>query len=133
MKSVPTIAAASAAGIVAAALAPGLVLLIASGASREGLEAMLLLFLFGAPLAALHMWFIGLPLYLYLDSRGWMGWLQVALAGFLVGVVPLLLLALLNRGHVDLGALPRLALGFGGPGLAGGLAFRAVYGRRVAG
>jgi len=133
MKSVPTIAAASAAGIVAAALAPGLVLLIASGAGHEGLEAILLLFLFGAPLAALHMWLIGLPLYLYLDSRGWMGWLQVALAGFLVGIVPLLLLALLNRGHIDLGALPRLALGFGGPGLVGALAFRAVYGRRVAG
>jgi hypothetical protein len=62
-----------------------------------------------------------------------MGWLQVAIAGFLVGVVPLLLLALLHRGHIDLGALPRLALGFGGPGLVGGLAFRAVYGRRVTG
>ncbi|GEM_PF-1156284 len=131
MKSVPVLAAASAGGIVAAALAPGLVLFIASGASREGLGAMLLLFVFGAPLAALHMWLIGLPLYLYLDSRGWMGWLQAALAGFLVGVVPLLLLTLLNRGHVSWSVMPGMALGFGGPGLVGGLAFRAIYGPRI--
>jgi hypothetical protein len=131
MKSVPVLAAASAGGIVAAALAPGLVLFVGSGASREGLEAMLLLFVFGAPLAALHMWFIGLPLYLYLDSRGRMGWLQVALAGFPVGVVPLLLLILLNRGHAGWSAMPGLALEFGGPGLVGGLAFRAIYGPSV--
>jgi hypothetical protein len=57
--------------------------------------------IFGVPLAALHALLLGWPLYLLLRGRWQLRWWHAALAGFLIGAVPLLLLNVASGPGVD--------------------------------
>lgn len=128
MKRPATTLAASAAAIVAAALTPGLALFVSSRANPNAIGVMLLLFIPGALLAALHLLVLGLPLYLYQDKCGRVGWARAGVSGFVVGAFPLPLLLVLDQPDAHPADFLGVVLWFGGAGLAGGLAFRAIYG-----
>lgn len=73
---------------VAAAALPGLLQLPLETAARW----VLLGVLFGMPIALLHAFAVGLPLYLTVRRRWRLRWWSAAVGGFLTGAVPLLLL-----------------------------------------
>lgn len=86
----------------------------------------LLCVMVGIVLAACHAIFIALPLYMLLLDRWPLRWWSAGLAGFLVGAVPMPLLALASSRSVE--ALFSGVLWFGGAGLVSGLVFCAVRG-----
>lgn len=79
--------------------------------------------------AALHFLLLGLPLAVLVAKRWRIGWWNSGLAGLMIGGIPLPTLLFGNPdldGMVLRGALP-LILCLAVAGLAGGLAFRAVW------
>lgn len=126
---------ASMAALLGAGLAPALVLSLSMG----GFDFVTLsvMTVVAAAVAVPHLLFLGFPLYLFLGAKGPVGWGKTALAGFLTGGVPLpslfLFHSVVDRGLAEAGGLLFPFLWLGGAGLAGALAFRAVYGPDLGG
>lgn len=92
-------------------------------------RSLLVVELLGAPVAAFHFLFFGLPLYLVLSSRTPIRWWHAALAGSATGFLPVGVVTILSKGLPQILQNPgslSLALAFGFAGLVGGLAFRAT-------
>lgn len=111
----------------AATLAPMLVA-VGYGAFDGDLDAGWILGVFGWSffvwaIAVLHL-IPAIPLYVLLDKLGWVNWGTSALAGAVIGGVPLLLISeIASKGSMILAAIT------GGAGLVGGLTFYAVLRR----
>lgn len=99
------------------------------------LGAVPFMLVFAVPIAVLHCVFLAAPLYTVMVDRWPLRWWNAGLAGFVIGAIPLpFFMATLSGWEVEhLAELPLLILWFGGSGLAGGLAFRAVRGPRPVG
>jgi len=120
---------AALASILAAGLAGAAGMLVWAGEFDPGGLAMVALA--GAIVALPHLLFLGLPIFSVVVTRGKLGWFESGLAGFLVGGLPVPAMAGLSWGASDAGLREGLllwVLWLGSAGLAGGLAFRAVYG-----
>lgn len=126
---------ASVTALVAAGLAAGFALVL----WFRAFDVLTLLVVAGLAMAVAlpHFLFLGFPLYLYLGAKRPVGWGTASLLGFLTGglPVPLLLLLAASRkvGVADPAGLLPLILWFGSAGVAGALAFRAVYGAELGG
>jgi hypothetical protein len=113
----------------AAAMAPMLVV-VGYGVYLSGFDAAGIPSFFGWSfviwaIAVLHL-VLAFPLYLLLDRWGWVNWGTAALAGALIGALPLpLLFQFPLEGSLVFAAFT------GGAGLVGGLTFRAVLGKPV--
>jgi len=114
--------ACAAALLVPVLAAGGLFGLDSPPAARAGI--LFLSLLFGLPIALLHLLVLALPAYLVLREYWSLSWWAAALGGFVVGAIPVGLLAL---GTVDPSS-DAVTLSFGGGllGLSGGVAFWAV-------
>ena len=116
----PKAARLIAAGFAAALVAPAPVAFMLIGSTGNPVENVLsalpLVLLFGAPVALLHVFLIGVPLYLALRRRWRLRWWSAPLAGFLIGALPMALLFQSLEGMWF----------FGLCGLVGGLVFWAV-------
>lgn len=125
---------AALASILAAGLAAGLGL---SAWTGEFGPELVFFMAIAAVVAVPHFLFLGLPLFLTLGARGPVGWRQVGLGGFLIGGLPVPLLALGNYtaawNAAMLGEMLRFMLWLGSSGVAGALAFRAAYGPELGG
>jgi hypothetical protein len=115
------------AAILAASFAGTVLLLIAL---HEGdLFVLVPMLLTAMVLAAMHFLFLGLPLAVFVATRWRIGWGNSGLAGLAIGGIPSSILLLGGAdldGMVLWSTLP-LILCLAGAGLAGGLAFRAVW------
>lgn len=122
---------AAAAAILASAVTAGLGLAIWTLTFDTGL---LMVMLAAAIVAAPHLLFLGLPLFFILGAAGPVRWWQAGIAGVLIGLpLPLYALGFHPRdAGMPAEVLPWL-LWFGSSGLAGALAFRAVYGGELGG
>lgn len=112
---------------VAAATAPMLVItcyaVVESGLSIKGVPLFFFWWLLIWVIAALHM-AAALPLYWLLHERNRVNWVSCALAGTIIGAIPIpLLFQLPMDGSLILAAFT------GGAGLAGGLTFYWALGR----
>ena len=87
-----------------------------SVALENAIELLPLVMLFGVPVALLHIGFIAVPIYIALRPRYRLRWWNAALAGFLIGALPMSLLSQAFDGMAITGLC----------GLVGGLAFWAV-------
>jgi len=114
------------ASILAAGLAGALGMLVWADAFDPG--GLLMVAMAGAIVALPHLLFLGLPIFAVAVTRGKLGWVLSGLAGFLVGGLPLPLLLVGGWGAAPRDAFLLWMLWLGSAGLAGGLAFRAVYG-----
>ena len=91
----PTQGAVGRAGLAAAAAAAGSVALAVAMLVPRELAGMAVLFLiFGLPIALLHVFVLGLPLYLRLRRRWPLRWWNAVLGGFFVGAAPIISLSL---------------------------------------
>jgi hypothetical protein len=79
---------------------------------------LVVIFCVGFLVAAAHAVMLGLPIYRLLRSRGPVGWTAAALAGFVIGAIPVQLLEDAGQDRVA------AALIFGCLGVSGALAFR---------
>ena len=99
---------------------------VASGATDQPIPLVAAAYLFGLPLALLHVYLLGLPAYHLLRARWALTWGRSAFGGFVVGGVPTALLSgLVTDFHSD--ALWAACFP-GALGALGGLAFRAWIG-----
>lgn len=90
-----------------------------------------LVLLFGSVVAAAHAFMIGLPAYLAFRKAGPLTYPIAALAGFVIGTVPVSVVVLMYSEGGRSGGFEKVAMSsvFGLYGAVGGLAFRAVLGR----
>jgi hypothetical protein len=99
---------------------------VASGAPQQATALVAAAYLFGMPLALLHVFLLGLPAYHLLRSKWKLTWGRSAVGGLVVGGIPTALLsAILSDLHPD--ALWTVCVP-GALGALGGLAFRAWIG-----
>lgn len=109
---------------------------VASAAPDQAVPLIAAAYLFGLPLALLHVYLLGLPAYHLLRVKWALTWRRSALGGLMVGGLPSALLsAFVTDFHPD---APGAACFPGALGALGGLAFRAWIGapapdRRFAG
>ena len=99
--------------VVPAALVSTLIALL-TGDVYFFLAATPVIFMFGLPIAAVHVVVLALPLYLFLRVQVEVPWWGAAAAGLVCGGLPTFLI---SKGDTELLAW------FGGAGLVGGLAF----------
>lgn len=117
---------AGASAIWAAGLAAALGTAVWTGGLGSGV---LMVMVLAAIVALPHLLFLGLPAFFILGMRGPVRWWQAGLVGILVALpLPLFLQGVHPRAPGNPAEALAGLLWFCGSGLAGGLAFRAVYG-----
>lgn len=121
------------AAVGAAALLPSLIM-AAIAVAHDGFDASLVgnfvwFMAIAVVVGFLHL-LIAIPLFRFIGRRVQVTWLMAALCGVAIGAIPLMLVFMLSGADpAHPGSWVPSAL-FGAAGLAGGLAFRAVLGKR---